>query len=61
MSLKLHKQIGICLFKEGEGWGGSGPKFINFELQLIIIGKHMKMLCFKFQQNHTINKEFDFL
>ena len=26
-----------------------------------IIGKHMKMLCFKFQQNHTIYEELDFL
>ena len=26
----------------------------------IIIGKHMKMLCFKFPQYRTINKEFDF-
>ena len=26
----------------------------------IIIGKHMKMLCFKFHQNCTINEEFYF-
>ena len=26
----------------------------------IIIGKHMKMLCFRFHPNHTINEEFDF-
>ena len=26
-----------------------------------IIGKHMKMLCFKFQQNHNIKEQFDFL
>ena len=25
----------------------------------IIIGKRMKMFCFKFQQNRTINEEFD--
>ena len=26
----------------------------------IIIGKHMKMFRFKFQQNQTLNEEFDF-
>ena len=26
----------------------------------IIIGEHMKMLCFKFYQNRLINEEFDF-
>ena len=25
-----------------------------------IISKHMKMLCFKCQQNRTVNEEFDF-
>ena len=33
--------------------------FIN--LMSIIIDKHVEMFCFKFQQNRTINKEFDFL
>ena len=28
---------------------------------LFIIGKHIKMLCFQFQQNPTIHEEFDFL
>ena len=26
----------------------------------IIIGKHMKMSCFKFHQNRIINEEFDY-
>ena len=34
---------------------GMGPPFLNF-----IIGKHMKMLSFKFLQNRTINEKFDF-
>ena len=31
---------------------------INFYLNYF--GKHMKMLCFKFNQNCRINEEFDF-
>ena len=38
---------------------GRGPQFsMLFEL---IIGKHMKMLCLKFQENRIINEEFDIL
>ena len=35
-----------------------GPHLLIFNS--IIIGKHMKMFCFKFQPNRTINEEFDF-
>ena len=38
--------------------GVRGTLFIFFFIT-IIIGEHMKMLCFKFHQNHPIN-EFDF-
>ena len=47
---------------EGGRWVGRetwGPYL--YILTSIIIGKHMKMLCFQFQQNRTINEEFDFL
>ena len=27
----------------------------------IIIGKHIQIFCFKFQQNRTINEKFDFI
>ena len=36
-------------------------QIIQIILISIIIGKHMKMLRFKLQQNRTINEEFDFL
>ena len=48
-------------------WGGEGPlgfkgapihKFLS--QLLLVFGKHMKMLCFKFHQNCTLNEEFDF-
>ena len=35
--------------------GGMGAEFRRGG-----IGKHLKMLCFKFQQNRTINEEFNF-
>ena len=38
-----------------------GLQIITQVIISIIIGKHMKMFCFKFQQNRTINREFDFL
>ena len=40
------------------GREGGGNPFINFNLDYIV--KHMKMFCFKFQQNRTINEELDF-
>ena len=38
---------------------GNGP---HFQIAIsIIIGKYMKMLCLKFQQDHNIMKNFTFL
>ena len=39
--------------------GAGGGKVTNS--CKFIIGKHLKMLLFKFQQNRTINEEFNFL
>ena len=60
-------------FFEGQGGevGGSGPPFQNCTLNYywytmkmflfkFIIDKPMKMLCFKFKQDRTINEQFDF-
>ena len=44
-------------FLSGRGEAGGNP-FINFNLDYIV--KHMKMFCFKFQQNRIINEELDF-
>ena len=44
----------------GKGEGG-GTKGLHSKILIsIIIAKHMQMFCFKFQQNRTINEEFDF-
>ena len=45
-------------FSGGEGGGQGDPH--SWTLISIIIGKHVKMFCSKFQQNRTINEEFDF-
>ena len=50
-------------FEEGGGGGESdreGTPDSKFYYNLLGIGKHMKMLCFEFQQNYTINEQFDF-
>ena len=39
--------------------GGEGTSNSKFWSQLLL-GINMKMLCFKFNQNHTTNEEFDF-
>ena len=39
--------------------GGKGAPIHKF-ISSIILSKHMKMFCLKFNQNRTINKEFDF-
>ena len=52
---------------EGAGLG-RGPRgerrpqgpIRKFLSRLLIIAKHMNMLCSKFNQNHTINEDFDF-
>ena len=46
-------------FGGGEG-RARGPQFKNSKLNHYI-GKHMKMVCFKFQKKRTINIEFYFL
>ena len=57
---KSHHKLTISLFRGGEGAVEAGGPYL-YILDSIIIGKHMKMFCFKFQQNRTINKEFDCL
>ena len=48
------------VFFEGQG-GGEEEGDLHFKIVFsIIIGKHMKMLCFKFHQNCAINEKFDF-
>ena len=55
-------------FLKGEGEGEEGPPGVwgplppihKFLSRLLIIAKHMNMLCSKFNQNHTINEDFDF-
>ena len=40
--------------------GGKRTPISKFLSQTIIVGTHMKLLGFKFQQNRTINEKFDF-
>ena len=55
----LAKMKSFTFSRVGEGVGERRrPPFLN--LISIIIGKHMKMLFFKFQHNRTINEEHDF-
>ena len=48
-------------FGEERGGGVASGLHSKIVKISIIIGKHMQMFCFKFQQNRTINEEFDFL
>ena len=51
ISVKSHYKWRVWLF-----WvGGRGKGTIS-----IIIGKQIKMLCSKYQQNRNVNEEFDF-
>ena len=45
-------------FSGGEGGGQGDPH--SWTLISIIIGKHVKMFCSKFQQNCNINEKFDY-
>ena len=46
---------------DGEGFGGKGNPISKFESELLLAPIHIKIFRFKFQHNHTINGEFDFL
>ena len=37
-----------------------GTPFLNLKPQLLLVYIHKKMFCFKFEQNRTINEEFDY-
>ena len=47
-----------------KGERGSFPRgeggFYSYIYISIIFGKHMEMMCFKFNQNRTINEKFNF-
>ena len=45
---------------EREQDGGEAKVLHSKILISIIIGNHMKMLCLKFNQNRTVNEEFNF-
>ena len=57
---KITSQTKNLIFGGGEGEGGGKLTPIH-NLISIIIGKHVNMFCIKFQQNYTINEEYDFL
>ena len=56
ISAKSHHKWRTWLSEGGEGSEEGQGDLHLWILTCIIIGKHMKMFCFKFQQNRTIDK-----